>query len=299
MTLGFALSRLAIAWAGVRFVDIPLNDAFQLLDRISLREDLLTSLAHLHTQPPLFNLFVGLGLHAPQSWETAVFQASYLAMGLALALALYAVLIRLGVRAGVAVVVAPVFSSSPSVFLYESWLHYDLPVTLLLVLAVLTLQRYEDGHRRRDAAAFFLVVAAVVLARSLFHLVWLAGWVVVLALHRRRADWRGMAVAAAVPLLVVVGVYANSFRVAGSFSSSTSLGVSVAKMTTFQLPEEQRRELVARGELSPMALVDPMSTLESYRAIIPRGRRRAWRCSTTSSRGSTPIPPPTRCSGTT
>lgn len=269
VAVGFALSRVAIARAGVRFVDIPLNDAFQLLDRGSLREELFTSLAHLHTQPPLFNLFVGLGLHAPQAWETAIFRAAYLGMGLGLALGLYAVLTRLGVRAGVAAVLSLVFSISPSVFLYENWLHYDLPVTLLLVLAVLALQRYEDGHRGRDAAVFFTVLAAVVLTRSLFHVVWLAGWVVVLVLHRRRADWRRVAVAAALPLVAVVGVYANSLRVAGSFSSSTALGVSLAKMTTFQLPEEQRQDLVARGELSPMALVEPMSPLESYREVVP------------------------------
>jgi hypothetical protein len=265
---GFALSRLAIARAGVRFVDIPLNDAFQLLDRGSLRDDLFTSLAHLHIQPPLFNLFVGLGLHAPQSWETALFRAAYLGMGLGLALGLYAVLTRLGVPARVAVVLTLVFSISPSVFLYENWLHYDLPVTLLLVLAVLALQRYEDGHRPRDAVVFFTILAAVVLTRSLFHMVWLAGWVVVLVLHRRRADWRRVAIAAAIPLVAVVGVYANILRVAGSFSSSTTLGVSLAKMTTFQLPEEQRQELVSRGELSPMALVEPMSRLESYRGVI-------------------------------
>lgn len=265
----FVVSRFAFRQAGVRFDPRPLNDAFQLLDRGQLRDHLFSSLVHLHSQPPLFNLFIGLGLHAPHFWEVKLFRLAYWGFGLALALTLYAVLRRVGVSAKVGVVVTVAFMLDPSVFLYENWLHYDYPVTLLLCLAVLALLRYEDGHRLRDATMFLAALAVLVLTRSLFHIVWFVAWAIVLLVHRRHADWRRVAAAAAVPLVVVVAVHLNNMRISGSFTSSTSLGMSMAKITTFQLPERERRALVARGQLSPLALVDPLSPISAYRGMVP------------------------------
>lgn len=269
MATGFVISRVILNLAGVQFDPRPLDDGFQLLELAQLRGNLFESLTHLHSQPPLFNLAIGLGLRAPSSLQVPLFHVAYVGLGLALALALYAVLRRLGASGGVAVAVTLVFSVSPSVFLFENWLHYDYPVTLLLVLAVLALQRYEDGHRLGDATLFLGVLAGLALTRSLFHLLWLAAWAVVLVLHRRRADWKKVVVVSAVPLVAVVAVYANIMAVAGTFGSSTSMGISLAKITTFQLSRDERAALVAQGELSPLALVDPLSPVASYRGVIP------------------------------
>lgn len=266
---GFVASRVVLNLAGVQFDPRPLDDGFQLLELAQLRDDLFGSLAHLHSQPPLFNLAIGLGLRAPSSLEVPLFHLAYVALGLGLAMCLYAVLRRLGASGGVAVAVTLVFSVSPSVFLFENWLHYDYPVTLLLLTAVLALQRYEDRHRLGDAAMFLGLLAALALTRSLFHLLWLVAWAVVLVVHRRRADWRKVVTIAAVPVVAVVVVYANILAVAGTFGSSTSMGISLAKITTFQIPPGEREALAASGELSPLALVDPLSPVASYRGVIP------------------------------
>lgn len=272
ITVAFLASRVAIHLAGVRFDARPMNYAGQVLSRVHLRDDLIESLAHLHSQPPLFNLFIGLGLRAPLSWENEVFHFSYLAFGLALALSFHAVLRRLGVGPKVAVALTLVFMLSPSVFLYENYLLYDYPVVLLLCLAVLAVQRYEDGHRMRDLALFLAALTALVLTRSMFHLVWLVAWVAVLAFHRRRAHWKKVAALAAVPLMAVVAVHANNRRVSGSFTSSSTLGISLAKITLSQLPRAERHALVARGQLSPVALVDPLSPVAAYREAVPPRR---------------------------
>jgi len=261
-------SRVAIHLAGVRFDARPLNYAGQVLSRVHLRDDLIESLTHLHSQPPLFNLFIGLGLRAPLSWENEVFRFSYLAFGLALALCLHAVLRRLGVGPRVGVALTLVFMLSPSVFLYENFLLYDYPVVLFLCVAVLALQRYEDDHRVRDVALFFAALTALVLTRSMFHLVWLVAWAGALILHRR-SQWKQVAAVAAVSLMTVVAVYANNLRISGSFTSSSSLGISLAKITLSQLPRAERQALVARGELSPLALVDPLSPVAAYRGVVP------------------------------
>ncbi len=269
MVAVFVVSRVAIARAGVSFDDRPLNDAFQLLELAQLRDNLLTSLLHLHSQPPLFNLFVGLAVQLPSSLTRPVLHLSYLGMGLTLALGLYAALGRLRVRPPWAAGIVVVFVLSPSVFLFENWSHYDYPVAVLLCLAALALLRYEDGHRLGDAAAFIGLLAVLVLTRSMFHLVWFLVWVAVLVAHRRRADWRRLAAVASIPVVAVVGLHVQRLVAFGSPSSSTSLGMSVAKVTTFQLSEGERRALVAEGTLTPLALIEPLSPVWLYRDVVP------------------------------
>ncbi len=269
MVVAFVGSRLAVAAAGVRFDAGPLASGFQVLELSELRHNLLESLAHLHAQPPLFNLFIGLVLRVPEAWEQPVLRFIYLAVGLALALVLFTVLVRLGLRRWVAVALTLVVALSPANILFENWSHYDYPVILLLCLSVLALQRYEDGHRLRHAAVFLGLLGVLVLTRSTFQLVWFLGWAAALVVHRRGADWKRVAVVAAVPLVAIVAVYANTLRVAGTFTSSTSLGVSLAKITTFQLPEAQRRAMVDQGELSALALIPPFTPVPGYAEVLP------------------------------
>ncbi|MGI9120727.1 MAG: hypothetical protein ACR2G7_11515 [Acidimicrobiales bacterium] len=265
----FVASRFAFSIFGVRFDTGPLNYAGQILDPGRLRGDLFGAIANLHTQPPLFNLFIGLVLRVPYSWEAPTFHLVYLVLGLALALGAYGVLRRFGVGPKVAVALAIALILSPSVVLFENWLLYDYPVMVLLVLAVLALQRFEDRHASRDAVAFLGLLAVLVLTRSLFNLLWLLLWAGLLMLHRRHADWRRIAVIAAVPILAVVAMQANNARISGGFTSSSSLGVSLSKVTTFQLTDDLRQELVDEGQLSPLAMVYPLSPVSSYRGLVP------------------------------
>ncbi len=267
----FGLSRLAISAAGVSFDDTALVTGFQMLQLTDLRNDLFGSLAHLHSQPPLFNLFIGCVLRLPHAWEEPALRLVYLGVGLALALTIFTVLVRLGSRRSVAVVLTLVLTLSPANILFENWSHYDYLVVLFLSLSVLALQRYEEAHRLRHLALFLGLLGVLVLTRSTFQLAWFVAWVAVLLLHRKRADWKQVAVVATVPLLAIIAVYANTFRVAGTFTSSTSLGISLAKITTFQLSEAERRSLVEEGELSPFALIPPFTPVADYEGVLPAG----------------------------
>lgn len=265
----FALSRVAAAAAGVRFDAGPLRAGFQVLEISQLRDDLVGSLANLHLNRRCSTCSSAWCCARPEALEEPVLRIVYLAMGVALSLAMYTVLVRLGVRSAVAAVLALVVALSPASVLFENWAHYDYPVTLLVCLSVLALQRYEHRHRQRDLVMFLGLLGVLVLTRSTFQLVWYLGWVAVLVIHRRRADWKRVAAVAAVPLMAIVAVYANIWRIAGTFTSSTSLGVSLAKITTFQLPESERSALVARGELSPLALVPPFTPVPGYASLVP------------------------------
>lgn len=267
--VAFVLSRLALAAvAGVRFETRPLNDAVQLLDRGQLRDHLFESLLHLHAQPPLFNLFIGLGLRAPDHLEAELFYGLYLAAGLGLALGLYAALRRAGVSTPVAAGLAIVFSCSPGVFLYENWLHYDYLVVFLLVAAVVALQRYAAGRQTVDAGWFVAALAAIVLTRSLFHPAWLA-LSVVLVLVLAGGDRRRVLAAVSLPVLVVAGLQVQRYATFGTPALSSGLGVSLAKITVFQLQPDDRQAMVVIGELSPVSGVEPLSPAASYAGVVP------------------------------
>ena len=59
IVLVFILSRIMFSLKGGSFLATPLLFAKQYLDPLLLENDLLRSLFYLHSQPPLFNFFLG------------------------------------------------------------------------------------------------------------------------------------------------------------------------------------------------------------------------------------------------
>jgi hypothetical protein len=170
---------------------------------------------------------------------------------------------RLGVNRIIAMIVTVLAIIGPQSILYENWLYYTYAVAALMALAALLLHRYLVTGRMRDGLLFFMMLSLVILTRSLFHLGWMMA-VVALLIYFRRGQWKQIILAALLPLLLVVSLYVKNAVVAGSFASSTWMGMNLSRKTTFLMPEEMRREEVRRGELSPLALIGPFNGLTAY-----------------------------------
>src|SRR5207245_7531778 len=93
---GFVVSRLLYWSIGVRFDSSSLGWYWQYVDPVLLKYDLVRSLVYLHSQPPLFNLFLGLVLKLFPGHEATVFQLTFLALGLTLTLSMFFLMARLG-----------------------------------------------------------------------------------------------------------------------------------------------------------------------------------------------------------
>ena len=87
---------------GIRFDDTPLLWFWQYLDPQLLKGKLLESVFYMHSQPPLFNLFLGAVLKISGGDGRYIFQGVYLAAGLTLYLSLFWLQLKLGVSRGVA-----------------------------------------------------------------------------------------------------------------------------------------------------------------------------------------------------
>jgi hypothetical protein len=255
VAIAFLLSRALYFALGVRFDESNLPTAFQFVDPALLRSDLASSLWHLHTQPPLFNTYLGLVVQLGDTAQTVVFHVTFLCLGLILTLSLYTLTRLLGASRWLSVAVATLFAASPSVVLFENWLYVDYAVAAALVVAAVCLYKFAAAGQLRYGVAFFALLAGITLSRTFFSLVWflvLVALVWLLQQGRRRQ----VIMAASVPFAVCVLFVAKNLAMWGTVGA-TCPGIQAAAVTTFRLDKSDLRRMVGRGELSRYALVAP------------------------------------------
>jgi len=271
----FAVSRIAAAAAGVRFDDsvlrgTRLTDKWQLLDIHLLRTDLLDSVWHLDSQPPLYNLYSGLVLWLPTGLRHPFETASGLALGLVIVLSTYHLLLELAVPRGVALGVTLVgVVASPAYLLFENWLDYAEPTAALGTFAAWCLIRYLRTGGARYGLGFFGGYAGVVLLDSTYQIEWLlVGLVIVLVVLRTR--WRQVLAVAAVPVLLVATWYVKDGVLFGTTTTSSWLGMNLARSVLFKAPPATVAVLERQGTLGPLALVPAFGPPSAY---VPRFAR--------------------------
>jgi hypothetical protein len=261
----FGVSRVIYYALGVRFDTSSLANAIQLLPEQLLRHDLIRSIWYLHSQPPLFNAFVGVVLHVPGA-KPWVFAATYALMGFALACTMLLLMVELGTPVRLALIVTSIFIASPITVLYENLLFYSYPVALLLCVAALCFARFARTHRTRYAAGFGTALALLALSRASFHIVFVVGAGISLALVCAPGERRRCLVAALLPLTLVAGLYMKNEMQFGQPTSSTWLGMNLAHMLFRHDPPEMEAD-VAAHRLSPDAVIVPFVPLSDYRDV--------------------------------
>ena len=256
--------------AGVAFDDNPLLWFWQYVDPALLAGDALRSIFYQHAQPPLWNLYLAGVTKTCGEAAATCFSITFFGFGAALHAALFALVLRLGVSRRLALGAALLFTVSPASILYESWLFYTYPMAALLAAAAVLVHRSVQGARPRDLAALSALLAAAVLTRSLFHLVWLAFALALVAWPLRR-EWRRVALCAALPVVLCVAVFAKNAALFGTFSSSSWLGMSLARLAVEPIPPAERRVLAQSGRLGAVSLVKPFSPLVDYPPALRAG----------------------------
>ncbi len=266
----FIVERVILAIVGVRFNIDALSWYWQVLDPALLREQLFESIFFLHSQPPLFNLVVGIALKLAPGEATWLLHGLFSSLGLGLALVLFVGLLELKWPPRTAALAVAVAALTPGWIVYEHWLFYDFPALVLLAVASVALLRFARMGGWGSLGAFVAAVATVALTRSLFHLVWVVVSIgILLVVQPRLRVWRAVVVLV-LPVVLVAGWYAKNQVVFGFFGPSSWLGLSLAKTATARLDPVEREALVSTGVLSSYALVKPFSPLEQYEAADGR-----------------------------
>ena len=259
----FILSRLIYYCVGIRFDATPLAHFWQYIDINLLSNNLLQSLYYLHSQPPLFNLFLGLALKFFANHLELVFTVAYLLLGLLFTGSLYLLMHKLGVPDKLNILLAALYIISPAVVLYENILFYTYPIVALLCVSALCLNNFLLTKRLKDGLIFFACSSLIPLTISMFHLLWFA-LILILVFVCDRCNWKRIALACCIPLALVFFLYLKNLHVFGIFTSSSWFGMNFARMTIVHLPEQENKALVRRGEISVLSLIPPFSDLEKY-----------------------------------
>lgn len=263
----FISSRILYVYAGGRFDSAPLDFFWQYLDPALLRENLVESLVYLHAQPPLFNLFLGIWLKLFGESAYYGFWGTFVMLSLAVYVSMYLLLLGFGISSKVSLALTTFYMVSPTAIGYENWLFYTWPVAVLLLVSALSLRKYLDRGTISQGFVFFSLICAVALIRSAFHLIWLI--VVLLGLLIIRASlWKRTLAGAALPILIVLAVYAKNYLLFSSFSASSWMWLNLSKMTVLALPEAEKAVLLKAGILSPAVQRDAFDSPEEYAEVL-------------------------------
>ena len=267
----FLAVRIAYWVTGGGFSTTALADSWQLLDLHQLVDHPFQSVWLLHTQPPLFNLFVGTVLRWSPLPSALTFQLVYFGLSLVLVVALRVLLIELGFAAFAATAGAVVVACDPGLLSYENAITYELPVAALLVVSGLLCARYARTRRARTLIALVSVMTVIVMTRALLHPVWLGATVtlIVIAVRPRVGILRAAAVIA-IPVFVVGGWIVKNQVEFGEPNLSSWLGMNLARGVIAPMPKQDIEQLIRQGTLSRAARVPAFSPYAAYASTVGR-----------------------------
>lgn len=258
---------------GIRFDDQPLAFYMQYIDPDLLRSALAESLFYLREQPPLFNLFLGAILKLFPAREHFAFHASFFLCGLAVTTATYLLMTRLRMPPPYCALFAALFAVAPATVLFENWLFYTYPVTVLLCLAALFLHRFLRDGKTSDGMVFALLSSALALTYGVFHLAWQIAVLGLLFVSGRTN--RKQVLAVSLSALALTGsLYLKNYALFGRATGGLHVGWNLAIVGGSYLDPAEIEELKRDEALSPMTwtLLSGKSTLRDYKPYIPESR---------------------------
>jgi hypothetical protein len=235
---------------------------WQLIDLRDLTTDPLGSVWYLHTQPPGYNLLVGIvgWLGAPLAGTVfAIFVACLLGTGLLL----HGLLVRWGVGPIVAGAIVAFALLNPSLLTTMTIGSYEVPVALLAVASLVAIQRYLDAPSLRWLLATSGLLTLCAMTRSLFNPIWLA-LVLVVVLLARPVSWRRVGGALLIPLVLVGGWMLKNQILFGTPTMSSWLGFNMQRGIVAPMDRDLVAADVRDGQVSDLALEYPWLALHDY-----------------------------------
>ncbi|NJL93565.1 MAG: hypothetical protein HC915_07460 [Anaerolineae bacterium] len=202
----------------------------------------------------LYTLFGARFLEALH-WGDIALSAATVAM-------LYSTARRITGRGGLAWAIGLLYALNVDIYLYHAESFYTLLTTFWIMAAVFCLAQAlpaPTGPARAPVAwllGFVLVLTLLILTRSLYHLLLLAGalpFAAVLA----GARWRRVLLLGGLISLLAVGWYAKNWGEFGFFGSSSWSGANLWKIARQGYTAEDFEELAAQGVIDPFVRDNP------------------------------------------
>jgi hypothetical protein len=256
------LAVFAAAWiTGERVRVDNLASDWQVLPLESLRDAPVSSIWRLHTQPPAWNVLVGVGELIGSAFTFTVVMA---ASGAVLAWSLAGLTRLLGCGPRAAAVVACVATLNGPVLTNAFVARYEMPTAALLALTVLLAARCSRYW------AWVAVATLVVLTRSMYHPLWLvvmaaAWWWTV----RSDVSWRRALRLLVVPLVLCAAWMGKNMVQIDTATMSSWSGMNLLRSVQGAVGQERLDRLAANGTISPVGAVPAFSPYAAYEPLMP------------------------------
>ena len=247
---------------GMFYVMTPLNYFWQILDPQWLQYDLLRSLIYLHSQPPLFNALVGIGLGLFNQNLDQAFHIFYQVLAVVILVLLYTNLRLLKVHWWLAWLLTMVWMVYPAFIYFQHFLFYPILVQFLLLLALFALIRGSSGSFI-FITIFFVILSLLFLTRSTYNILFIALTTLLVFLYKPM-DWKRIFLAALPGIIVILVFTLKNIVLFGQISSSSWLGMNLANVAQSGISFEERQEMVARGLVSEIVLIGPFNEISDY-----------------------------------
>ena len=272
LSLAFIALHLVCFSLGMSFDLSPLRCYWQYLDPFLLRERSWESLYYLHSQPPLFNLFLAVGLRFFKEHSALFFQSVFILLAYLSTILLYRSLILFSVGKKFSLVLCLAFLLHPSFVLYENLLFYPWFEVFLILTSVWSLQKLGVSKNLMWCHLFFGALAGLCFLRSLFHLLFFLMSAVLVCIYFSSAR-REILRACVLPLALVLGLYLKNYFEFGFFGSSSWLGLNLANnlmMVHFKEGKSSLPALLRRKPFTPLSPAEISSARMPNRyAIVP------------------------------
>jgi hypothetical protein len=257
IVLVFILSRLIFIFNGGAFVAKPLAFAMQYLDPLLLKSDLLKSLFYLHSQPPIFNLFLGTVIKISEITSLS-YQLLFNTAGAVISLSFYGILIYLGMNWIICLFITMVFILNPTLILYEHLLYYSYFEVLFVSLALFLLIRWCRDKKFPDVLLFWTALLCLGMIRSVFHPIFILATSVCLTAYlwfwiKEKRCAKVLFLSSLLALAPLSALCLKNTLVFGFFGTSSWEGMNLWTKVNGFVPE-QLEELRDRGIISPLAV---------------------------------------------
>ncbi|HMN24630.1 MAG TPA: phospholipid carrier-dependent glycosyltransferase [Ignavibacteriaceae bacterium] len=237
----------------------PLKDnLIQYLDFELLRSELWTSIFYLHSQPPLFNFFIGINEIIFGNLSGVIVSFLFNLMGVFTAILAFSILDKLGVNKKLAAFLVIVYIISPATILYENLFFYTHVIIFFLVFSAYHLVVYLQREQFINAFLLFIGLALAVLTTSFFHLFWFLSLFLYLLFGKQR-DRKRIIRAAILPFLIILVLYTKNYLVFEQLNTSSWLGLNLSRITVHQLDNSTKLNLIKKGHLSEFSAFAPFT----------------------------------------
>ncbi|MCI0416524.1 glycosyltransferase family 39 protein [bacterium] len=261
---------------GVRFVFEVIPALWQYVDVEILHNDLAKGIYYLHSQPPLFNLFIGIVLKVSSEFYPLLFWIIFQAIALGTLFLMANLMESFRISRWIILLVVALYALSPTFVVYSNYVFYTLPVAFLLLLSARLLLEYLSRGQTIWLHLCCWSLVVIMLTRATYHYFWYALVIATIALIRKR-DRRRILQSSILPLLVVLLWSAKNYSLVNNFGLSSWLGMNFARgwiVTNEKLYErgaffnpQEAENLLRSGVVKAPWLIGPFQQPDAYRKI--------------------------------